>query len=61
VIAITEDNIMPEKTVKVRVSDRWSVVHEDKRYVKGDELSVPEDVAAEWLRNGYVEKVTSKS
>jgi hypothetical protein len=57
---ILEDQSMPEKTVKVRVSDRWRVVHEDKPYIKGDELTVPEDVAQEWERNGYVEKVTSK-
>jgi hypothetical protein len=57
VIAITEDNIMPEKTVKVRVSDRWSVVHEDKRYVLDDELTVPENVAQEWERSRWVERV----
>jgi hypothetical protein len=41
---ILEKN-MPEKTVKVRVSDRWRVVHDDKPYVKGDTLTVPENVA----------------
>jgi hypothetical protein len=58
---ILEEQSMPEKTVKVRVSDRWRVVHEDKPYTKGDELTVPEDVAAEWQRSGYVERVSSKS
>jgi hypothetical protein len=48
---------MPEKTVKVRVSDRWSVVHDGKRYVLDDELSVPENVAQEWERSRWVERV----
>jgi hypothetical protein len=58
---ILEEQSMPEKTVKVRVSDRWRVVHDGKPYVKGDELTAPEDVAQEWERNGYVERVTGKS
>ncbi len=56
---ITEDKTMPEKTVKVRVSDRWSVAHDGKRYVKGDTVTVPESVADEWQRNGWVERVSS--
>ena len=51
----------PAKTIKVRVSDRWSVVHDDKRYVLDDELSVPEHVADEWERNRWVERVSSKT
>jgi hypothetical protein len=51
---ITEDK-MPEKTVKVRVSDRWRVVHDGKAYVKGDTLTVPENVAEEWERSRWVE------
>jgi len=58
---ILEEQLVPEKKVKVKVIDRWSVVHDGKRYVKGDELTVPEDVAQEWERNGYVERVTGKS
>jgi hypothetical protein len=56
---ILQEDSVPEKKVKVRVSDRWSVVHDDKRHVNGDELTVPEDVAAEWERSGYVERVSS--
>jgi hypothetical protein len=52
---------MPEKQVKVRVSDRWRVVHYGESYVKGDELTVPENVAQEWERSGYVERVTGNS
>ena len=58
---ITEDQLTPEKTVKVRVSDRWRVVHDGEGYVLGDEVTVPEDVAKEWERNGYVERVSSKA
>jgi hypothetical protein len=39
---------MSEKQVKVKVIDRWRVVHDDKAYHKGDTLIVPENVAAEW-------------
>jgi hypothetical protein len=48
-----------QKTVKVRVSDRWRVVHEDKPYHKGDTLTVPENVAQEWERARWVERVTA--
>jgi hypothetical protein len=51
---------MPEKPVRVRVSDRWRVVHDGKPYHTGDTLSVPENVAQEWERSGYVERVTGK-
>jgi len=33
---------MPEKTVKVKVIDRWRVVHEGKPYHKSATLTVPE-------------------
>jgi hypothetical protein len=55
------EKAMPEKTVKVKVSDRWRVVHDGKPYVKGDMLSVPENVAQEWEQSGYVERVSDKS
>jgi hypothetical protein len=60
---ITGDRSMPEKTVKVRVIDRWRVVHPDDgtAHVKGDTLTVPENVAQEWERNGWTERVTGKS
>ena len=51
------DEPTPEKQVKVKVIDRWSVVHHDQRYVKGDTLTAPESVAQEWERSGYVERV----
>ena len=34
--------------VKVRLIDRWRVVNNDTAYLKGDEVTVPEHVAAEW-------------
>jgi hypothetical protein len=46
-----------DKTIKVRVSDRWRVVHDGKPYVKGDGVEVPDDVAAQWLRQGWVQEV----
>ena len=58
---ILEEQLVPEKKVKVKVIDRWSVIHDDKRHVKDDELTVPEDVAVEWERNHWVERVSSKS
>jgi hypothetical protein len=53
---------MPEKTVKVKVIDRWRVVDPDtgEAHTKGDTLSVPENVAEEWERSGWVERVTGK-
>lgn len=44
-----------EKTVEVKVSDRWSVVHDSQRYVEGDTVTVPESLADEWIRNHWVE------
>jgi hypothetical protein len=29
--------------------------------IKGDMLTVPENVAQEWERSGYVERITGKS
>jgi hypothetical protein len=52
---------MSDKQVKVKVIDRWRVVHDDKPYVKDDVLVVPDNVAQEWERCGYVERVTSNS
>ncbi len=54
------ENNMSEKQIKVRVSDRWRVVHDGKPYVKGDTLTVPENVAQVWERSRWVERVTSK-
>jgi hypothetical protein len=57
---VTEEQMAPAKTIKVKVIGRWSVVHDDQRYVQDDELSVPESTADEWLRSGWVEKVSAK-
>ncbi|MCV7399778.1 hypothetical protein H7K24_06390 [Mycobacterium fragae] len=52
---------MPEEaTVKVKVIDRWAVVHDGKRYVKGNSVTVPEATAQEWERNGWVERLAGK-
>ncbi len=60
---ILEEKQVPAKKIKVRVIDRWRVVHPDDgtAHVKGDELTVPEATAQEWERSGYVERVTGKS
>ena len=55
---IKQDTDKPDKPVKVKVSDRWSVAHEGKRYVQGDTVTVPEHVADEWERNHWVQRVT---
>ena len=52
---IVEDK-SAEKPVKVKVIGRWSVVHEGRRYVQGDTVTVPESLADEWLRSHWVEK-----
>jgi hypothetical protein len=46
--------------VKVRVIDRWRVVYNDKPYLKGEVVTVPEHVAAEWEQSRWVERVTTK-
>jgi hypothetical protein len=58
-LVITGDESMTEKTVKVKVSDRWRVVDPEtgEAHTKGDTLSVPEATAEEWVRSGWVEKV----
>jgi hypothetical protein len=48
---------MSEKTVRIKVIDRWRVVHDGKPYVKGDTLTVPESLAKEWEEAGYVKPV----
>ncbi|WP_156661044.1 hypothetical protein [Mycobacterium sp. 852002-51163_SCH5372311] len=39
--------------------DPWRVVYDDKPYVKGETVTVPESVAAEWERSRWVERVTN--
>jgi hypothetical protein len=55
------ENSVSDEQVEVCVSDRWRVVHDDKPYIKDDVLVVPENVAQEWERSGYVERVTGKT
>jgi hypothetical protein len=54
------ENQMSDKTVKVKVVGNYRVLHGDKPYVGGDTLTVPENVAAEWVRSGWVERITGK-
>jgi hypothetical protein len=57
---ILENENMTEKQVKIRVSERWRVVHDGKPYIKGDEITVPENVAVEREESRWVERVSSK-
>jgi len=41
------------------VIDRWRAVHDGRPYVKGETVTVPESVAAEWERAHWVERVSS--
>lgn len=50
---------MAEKIVKVRVRAPFRVVHEGNPHTDGDTLTVPVNVAQEWVRNGWVEQVTT--
>lgn len=50
---------MTDKQVKVKVIDRWLVVYDDKPYVKGETVIVPEAIAAEWERSRWVQRVSS--
>jgi hypothetical protein len=50
---------MTEKTVKVKVLAPFRVVHDATAYTDGDEVTVPEHVAQEWQRSGYVERITA--
>jgi hypothetical protein len=56
------EELMTEKQVKVKVIDRWRVVHpgDGTAHVKGDTLTVPESLAQGWESSGYVERVTGK-
>jgi hypothetical protein len=56
---IRETKAVADKTIKVRVSDRWRVVRDGKPYIKGDTVTVPENVAQEWEGSGWIERVTS--
>lgn len=48
-----------EKTVKVKVQAPYRVVHEAIAHTEGDTLTVPESVAREWERSGWVERVAA--
>jgi hypothetical protein len=49
---------MSETTVKVRVLAPYRVVHEGEPYSDGDEVTVPEAVAAHWERSRSIERLT---
>jgi hypothetical protein len=57
---VKEKKPMSVKPVKVRVIDRWRVVHDGKPYFKGDEVTVPEHLAQEWEQSNWVERVSAK-
>jgi hypothetical protein len=54
-----EKKPVSDKPIKVRVSDRWSIVHEGKRYIAGETVTVPEHLAEDWERSRWVERVTT--
>lgn len=56
---VIKQDELSDKPVKVKVTGRFSVAHEGKRYAKDDTVTVPELVADEWLRAGWVERVTT--
>jgi hypothetical protein len=45
------------KPRKVKVLPPYRVVHELVPYTKGDVVEIPGELAAEWLRHGWVEEV----
>ncbi len=54
---------MTEKQVKIRTIDRRQAVPPDDGtgHVKYDVVIVPENVAQQWERSGYIERVTGKA
>jgi hypothetical protein len=57
---ITEEDLVTTKTFKVKVQVPFRIVYEASAFHEGDTLSVPEHVAAEWERSGWVERVTTQ-
>lgn len=51
---------MPEKNVKVKVLSNYRVSHDGKPHVGGQTATVPEHVAQEWERAGFVELVKGR-
>jgi hypothetical protein len=50
-----------EQLVRVRVIDKYRVVDGNGRgYTKGDIAEVPEALAAEWIKNHWVERATTR-
>jgi hypothetical protein len=59
---ILDNENMTEKNVKVRVIAPYRVVDDDgEAYSDGDELTVPEHLADQWLRSRFVEKVAGEA
>jgi hypothetical protein len=61
-MVILEDTSKPEKSVKVRVLEPFRVIHPDthEAHTDGAEVTVPQHVADEWLRSGFVEPVSKE-
>lgn len=58
---MTEHEKDPKDTpTKVRVKEPFRVVHETTAYTGGDEITVPQHVAEQWLKSRWVEPVTTK-
>jgi hypothetical protein len=43
--------------VKRRVVGPYQVCHEGQPYVAGDQVTVPAEMAEQWIRAGWVERV----
>lgn len=59
---ITAEKTEPQKSVKVKVNSPFRVLHPDthEAHTDGDEITVPQHVADEWLKSRWVELVTTK-
>jgi hypothetical protein len=59
---IVSDKTEPPKSVPVTVNKPFRVIHPDTReaHTKGDEITLPQDLADLWIRFGWVNPVTTK-
>lgn len=62
-VAAKENKPMSMKPVKVKVREPFRVLHPDthEAHTDGAEITVPEHLADEWLKAGWVDPVTTKS
>ena len=58
-----ENKPMSTTPVKVKVKETFRVIHPETRaaHTEGDVITVPEHLADEWIRFGWVDPVTTKS